>query len=87
MERLVLTARVERDSARFVARVDGLPLEGEGDSVESAQEDLVQVMRGWIEAQDGTESLETTLAQAGFPGVGEDTELQLEFGQPVGEEG
>lgn len=81
MERLVLTARVERDSARYVARVDGLPLEGEGDSVESAQEDLVQTIRGWIEAQDGTESLEATLAQAGFPGVGEDTELQLEFEQ------
>jgi hypothetical protein len=84
LEQLALTARVacvqdDKDSVWYVARVDGLPLEGEGDSVESAQEDLVQVMRGWIEAQDGTESLETTLAQAGFPGVDEDTELQLEF--------
>ena len=81
MERLALTARVEWDGVRYVARVDRLALEGEGDSVESAQEDLVQVMRGWIEAQDGTESLETTLAQAGFPGVDQDTELQLEFEQ------
>ena len=79
MERLILTARVEQDSAKFVARVDSLQLVGEGDSLEAAQEDLVQVMRAWIETQDGTESLEDALAAAGFPGVDEDTELQLEF--------
>ena len=33
----------------------------------------------WIENHDGTETLEEELAQAGFPGVGEETELQLEF--------
>ena len=74
-----MTARVEHDSARFVARVDSLGIEGEGDSLEAAQDDLVQVMRAWIETLDGTESLEETLASAGFPGVDEDTELQLEF--------
>ena len=79
MERLILTARVEQGTARFLARVDILNLTGEGDSSEEAQEDLVQVMRAWIESQDGTESLEETLAAAGFPGVNEDTELQLEF--------
>ena len=79
MERLILTARVEQGSARFLARVDSLGLTGEGDSSEEAQKDLVQVMRAWIESQDGTESLEETLAAAGFPGVNEDTELQLEF--------
>jgi hypothetical protein len=79
MQRLILTARVEQDSAKFVARVDSLGLEGQGESLDAAQEDLVQVMRAWIETLDGTESLEDTLAAAGFPGVDEDTELQLEF--------
>ena len=83
-----MTARIEEESARFVARVDGLFIEGEGDTAEAAQEDLVQIMRAWIETQDGTESLSGTLADAGFPGVDEDTELQLEFAElPVGLEG
>lgn len=79
MERLVLTARVDRDSARFVARVNSLGLEGTGESLGAAQEELVQVMRAWIEIHDGSERLEDALAAAGFPGVDEDTELQLEF--------
>ena len=36
-------------------------------------------MRAWIETHDGTETLEQALEAAGFPGVGEDTELELEF--------
>ena len=79
MDQLVLTARVTWDEDRFVARVDSLPLEGEGESVEAAQDELIQVMRAWIEANDGTDTLAPALADAGFPGVEEDTELQLEF--------
>ncbi len=79
MERLVLTARVVWADGRHVATVDSLPLEGVGDSVKQAQDDLIQTMRGWIETHDGRDSLGTVLAEAGFPGVGEDTELQLEF--------
>ena len=62
-----------------MATVDSLPLEGVGDSVKQAQDELIQAMRAWIEAKDGTDSLEQTLADAGFPGVEEDTELHLEF--------
>ena len=62
-----------------IATVDSLPLEGVGDSVKQAQDELIQAMRAWIEAKDGTDSLEQTLADAGFPGVEEDTELHLEF--------
>ena len=82
MERLILTARVEQDSAMFVARVDSLDLEGQGESSNAAQDDLVQVLRAWIETLDGMESLEDALAAAGFLGVDEDTELQLEFEEP-----
>ena len=79
IESVMLTARVTWDSDRFVAKVDQLPLEGVGESVEEAQDRLIQTMRAWIEANDGTDTLEQALADAGFPGVAEDTELQLEF--------
>ena len=79
METAVLTALVVWEEGRYVARVNELPLEGSGDSVEEAQEELINVMRSWIEYQDGTNSLESALAEAGFLEVDEDTELQLEF--------
>ncbi len=63
----------------FLAKVDQLPLEGVGESVEEAQDQLIQTMRSWIEENDGTDTLEQLLADAGFPGVAEETELQLEF--------
>jgi hypothetical protein len=36
-------------------------------------------MRAWIETHDGTDSLSKAMDNAGYPGVDEDTELQLEF--------
>jgi len=79
MESVMLTARVIWDSDHFLAKVDQLPLEGVGGSVEEAQDQLIQTMRSWIEENDGTDTLEQLLADAGFPGVAEETELQLEF--------
>jgi hypothetical protein len=79
LEQLVLTARVVLEEGLYVARVDGLPLEGHGDSLRQAQDQLVLAMRAWIEAQESAGRLVEVLAQAGFPGVGDDTELQLEF--------
>ncbi len=79
MELVMLTARVSWDSDHFVAKVDQLPLECDGESLEEAQDQLIQMMRSWIEENDGTDTLEELLADAGFPDVAEDTELQLEF--------
>jgi predicted RNase H-like HicB family nuclease len=79
MEQLLLTARVAKEDEGYVARVEQLPLAGFGESVQDAEDELIQAMRSWIEAQDGLENLEQALADAGFPGVEEDTELQLEF--------
>ena len=79
MEQLVLTARVSCGDGKYLAKVDQLPLEAEGASLEEAQDELVRTMRTWIETNDGADTLEQVLAEAGFPGVGEDTELQLEF--------
>lgn len=79
MEPTVLTARVVWQDGRYVALIDGLELEAAGDTVEAAQNELINLTRNWIELQDGRSALAETLAQAGFPGVEEDTELQLEF--------
>ena len=79
MERLVLTSQVVWEDGRYVARIDGLPLKAEGDSVEQAKDELINQMRAWIESQDGISALEHSLAEAGYPGVEDTTELQLEF--------
>ena len=79
METLVLTAKTEEVEDKYVARIDDLDLEGIGESLEAAQDELIQVVRAWIESHDGTDTLSEVLADAGYPGVDEDTELQLEF--------
>ncbi len=79
MRTVVLRANVNQIEERYVARIDDLDLEAEGESIESAQDELIRVMRAWIESHDGTDTLGDVLADAGYPGVGEETELQLEF--------
>ena len=79
METVFLTAKVEEIENQYVARVDDLELEAIGESLEIAQDELIQVVRGWIESHDGTDTLSDALADAGYPGVDEETELQLEF--------
>ena len=79
METVVLTARVTWDQGCYLAKVDQLPLEASGDSEEAAKDELIEVVRSWIQDHDGTVGLGQTLADAGFPGVEEDTEVQLEF--------
>ena len=79
-----MTARVEREDARFVARIEGIPPsvpmpQGEGESPDSAREELVQAMLSWISNQDCAESMAGVLAEAGFPEIDDDTELELEF--------
>ena len=79
MKRLTLTARVEQEDARFVARIEGVDVWGEGDSPHSAREELIQAMLSWISSQDCAESMPMSLAAAGFPEIDDDTELELEF--------
>lgn len=76
---MVLTARVIWDQGSYVAKVDQLSLEGSGDTVEAAKDQLIVVVRSWIQNHDGTGGLGEAMADAGFPGVEEDTEVQLEF--------
>ena len=82
VETVLLTARVTWDQGCYLAKVDQLPLEGSGDSAEEAKDELIEVVRAWIQDHDSIDSLGglgQTLADAGFPGVEEDTEVQLEF--------
>ena len=79
-----MTARVEWEAPKFVAHVEGLSsvqvwVRGEGESPDSAREELIQVMLSWISSQDCAESMAGVLAEAGFPEIDDDTELQLEF--------
>jgi hypothetical protein len=78
-ESVVLTATIEHEEDRYVVRIGDLGLEGGGESLEAAQDELIQIVRAWIETHDGTDSLPRMLADAGYPGVDEETELQLEF--------
>ena len=64
---------------RFVAWVDGLNVQAEGESADVAREELVQAMLIWISARDSTDSMAMALSEAGFPDVDEETELHLEF--------
>ena len=79
METLVLTSQVVWEEEQYVARILGLDLQGTGSSVGEAQDQLIQNLRAWIELQESGSRLEQTLAEAGYPGVEESTEVQLEF--------
>ena len=81
METVLRTANVEEVEDGYVARIDNLNLEGIGESLEVAQDELIQVVRGWIESHDGTDTLSDVLTDAGDAGVDEETELQLEFAE------
>jgi hypothetical protein len=81
METVVITAKIDQSEEKFVASIDELGLEGTGESLEAAQDELIQVMRAWIESHDGTDTLAVALEDAGYPGVDEETELQLEFAE------
>ncbi len=81
MGTVVISAKIEMIEDKYVAKIDELELEGEGATLEAAQDELIQVMRAWIESHDGTDTLSDVLADAGYPDVDEETEVQLEFGE------
>ena len=81
MGTVVISAKIEMIEDKYVAKIDELELEGEGATLEAAQDELIQVMSAWIESHDGTDTLSDVLADAGYPDVDEETEVQLEFGE------
>ena len=81
MGTVVISAKIEMVEDKYVAKIDELELEGEGATLEAAQDELIQAMRAWIESHDGTDTLSDVLADAGYPDVDEETEVQLEFSE------
>ena len=86
MDRLTLTARVEQEDAKFVARVDGINVRGEAESADLAREELIQAMLSWISNRDCSESMAGALSEAGFPDIDDETELELEFADFPGDD-
>ena len=79
MENVVLQARVTRQEEGFHASIASLGLEATGETMDEAQDDLVKAFRSWLERCEEQECLARVLAEAGFEGTDEDTELELHF--------
>ena len=79
METVCLSGNVLYRDGMFEAVLDVLELSGSGESLEEAQDDLIERFINWIQEREGQGDLEYKLAQAGYPGVDESTELVLEF--------
>lgn len=79
MGKVTLPARVVQEEKDYLATVDNLNLTGKGPTVRDAQDDLVDKFMSWVQTCDGQGTLEATLSEAGYVGVEEDTELELQF--------
>ena len=79
MEILSLQTSVRWDGEQYVAEIEGIDIEGLGISSDEAQERLLQSFRAWIEIRETTSQLEKSLEDAGYPGVTEETALELEL--------
>ena len=81
MGKVTLPARVVQTQEGCTATIDNLELLGVGTTVNEAQDDLVEKFSSWVQACEGQETLEQYLAAAGYPGVDEETELELVFAE------
>ena len=79
MEKLTLQARVVQKDTGYTATIDNLSLAGKGATVQDAQDDLVGKFESWVRTYPGQGSLEEVLTAAGYDGVDEATELEVEF--------
>jgi len=70
-------ARVCKEGDYYWAFVDKLGLKVWGGTVEEAGEFLVESFRDWAYQRVSESKLEETLISAGYPDVGEDTEIHL----------
>ena len=79
MEGCILEARVIAREEGYLATLAQLSIEVTGDSVETAQDNLINRFRSWVEAHEEAEDLAKSLAELGITGVKDDTELELHF--------
>ena len=81
MEKITIQARVLPVGDGYLAEIDGLDVVGRGGTAKEAQDDLVEKFLSCLQTWEGQSSLASVLASAGYSGVGEDTELELEFSE------
>jgi ABC-type thiamine transport system substrate-binding protein len=79
MEKLTLPARVVKKEDGYLATIDNLSMVGSGGTARDAQDDLVDKFMSWVQSRESQGNLEATLSDAGYAGVEDDTELELEF--------
>lgn len=79
MEEARLNALIVKDGDTFQAKIEELDLLGTGATVAEAQDDLIEKFTAWLQDCEEQDNLEEALSRTGLPGVGEKTELVLEF--------
>ena len=79
MEEARLSALIVKDGDTFQAKVEELDLLGTGATVTEAQDDLIEKFTAWLQGCEEQDNLEEALSRIGLSGVGEETELVLEF--------
>ena len=76
---LKLPAQTGFYDGQYTAQIERLNLTGQGNSIEDAQNDLIDKFIAWIQVSDVQENLEIALKEAGFSNVAKNTKLELEF--------
>ncbi len=76
---MTLSARVVQVEDGYLAAIDNLSIIGRGATAKDTQDDLVEKFMAWVQTYDGQGTLEKMLSEAGYAGVEEDTELELQF--------
>jgi hypothetical protein len=80
---VVLTAETKFEDGIYLTTLNDLGLESSSESLGGSQEELVHILRSWIELQDTAGTLEEMLFRVGFSDVGEGTEIQLAFNEAI----
>jgi len=79
IDSIILKAETRLVDGIYCTGLAELGLECSSDSLDAAHEEFVHIVRSWIEFQDTAGTLSDSLSELGFLGVGEETEIHLEF--------
>ena len=79
MEEARLNAQIVKDGDTFQAKIEELDLLGTGATITEAQDDLIEKFTAWLQSCEEQDNLDEALSRIGLSGVGEETELVLEF--------
>jgi len=83
LESIVIRAETSFEDGVYLSALVDLGLEATDESLIGSQEELVHIVRSWIESQDTAGTLEAVLFELGFTDVDDETEIQLEFDEVI----